>query len=146
MKKCRMCKMPYIGRSDKIFCSILCKSNYHSQLGRVTRDATYYIDKILHRNRSILLEIMGKHKIQIKVPIIILEKKKFNFNYMTKYHVNKQGKVYHYVYDFSYMTFSDNEVLINRRSFIRQNSMCHCNFMFCNQSSIAISLGRKPFL
>ena len=112
---CRLCKSPFTGRSDKIFCTVKCKTTYHQKLSQVTRDAAYVIDKILHRNRSILLEIMGKYKTQLKVPITVLEKKKFNFNYITKYYVNKKGKTYHYVYDFSYMTFGDNEVLINRR-------------------------------
>ena len=103
------------GRQGKIFCSVQCKSNYHYQLRRVTRDVTTAIDKILHRNRSILLEIMGKYKTQSKVPILVLEKKKFNFNYITKYYINSKGKTYNYVYDFSWMTFSDNEVLITRR-------------------------------
>ena len=103
------------GRTDKIFCSIKCKSSYHRQLRAATKKITIGIDKILHRNRSILLEVMGKHKTQNKIPITVLEKKKFNFNYVTKYYVNSKGKTYNYVYDFSWMTFGDNEVLINRR-------------------------------
>lgn len=57
---------------------------------------------------------MGKRQTQIKIPMIKLEKKKFNFNYITKYTINKQGKEYRYVYDFAYMTFSSDEVLIIR--------------------------------
>ena len=115
MRLCKLCKSPFKGRSDKIFCTVKCKSVYHEKLSKVTRDATYAIDKILHRNRSILLEIMGKHTTQKKVPILVLEKKKFNFNYITHYKVNKQGKEYRFLYDFSYMTFSDGTVLVNRR-------------------------------
>jgi len=58
---------------------------------------------------------MGKYKTQKRVPIIELERKRFNFNYITHYKINKQGKEYRYVYDFSYMTFSDATVLINRK-------------------------------
>ena len=114
-KKCRLCKSEFYGRTDKQFCSIKCKSEYHRKLRAVTQDATVEIDKILHRNRSILLEIMGKHKTQIKVPTIMLERKKFNFHYVTKYMKNSRGKMYNYVYDFAWMTFSDNEVLILRK-------------------------------
>jgi hypothetical protein len=113
--KCLMCKTQIKGRSDKKFCSIKCKSAYHHKLRSVTSLATAKIDKILHRNRSILLEIMGKNRTQIKVPLLRLEEKKFNFAYLTKFHINSSGKTYHYVYDFSWMTFSDDEVLINRR-------------------------------
>ena len=115
MKSCRLCKNPFRGRTDKIFCSLKCKSSYHHQLRGVTKSATKDIDTILHRNRSILLEILSKHKTQIRVPITVLEKKKFNFNYITKYYINSRGKTYNYVYDFAWMTFSTNEVLIYRK-------------------------------
>ena len=77
-------------------------------------DATKSIDTILHRNRSILLEVLGKNKSQIKLDRAVLDKKKFNYSFITHYHVNNQGKTVHYVYDFSWMIFSDQEILIKR--------------------------------
>lgn len=77
-------------------------------------DATKAIDIILHRNRSILLEVLGKNKTQIKLDRAVLDKKKFNYSYITHYHKNNQGKTVHYVYDFSWMIFSDQEILIKR--------------------------------
>ena len=82
---------------------------------KVTKKASEVIDEILHRNRSILLEIIGKKKVQIKIDRIILEKKKFRFKYHTHFHVNKSGKMYYYLYDIAWMEFSDDEVLIIRR-------------------------------
>jgi len=114
-KNCKICKKEFSGRSDKVFCSLGCKNEYNVRLRKVTLKASKKIDDILHRNRSILLEIMGKHKTQIKIERMILDKKKFNFNYMTGYSINKAGKFYHHVYDFSYMTFSSEEVLIVRK-------------------------------
>lgn len=114
-KPCKICKKEFAGRSDKIFCSLGCKNEYNTRLRKVTQNATRKIDDILHRNRSILLEIMGKHKTQIKINRIVLDKKKFNFNYMTGYSVNKAGKIYQHIYDFSYMTFSSEQVLIVRK-------------------------------
>jgi hypothetical protein len=111
---CPICKKSIVGRSDKKFCSMICKSEYHRRLINSTNEATRRIDTILHRNRSILLEMMGKNRQQIKVPLIQLEKRKFNFNYITKYIINSQGKTYNYVYDFAWMTFSTNEILIIR--------------------------------
>lgn len=115
-RNCRMCRGHFFGRSDKIFCSPNCKAIYHQKLSKVTSSATLEIDKILHRNRSILLEIMGKRKTQIKIPSIILDRKKFNYDYITKFHINSSGKTYHYVYDFAWMKFSDDEILIIRRT------------------------------
>ena len=114
-KTCILCKNKFTGRADKKFCSVACKNDYHVRLRRVTTLATKSIDEILHRNRSILLEILGKRNKKIKMDRFELEKKKFNFNYMTGYSINKEGKTYHHVYDFSYMTFSDNSILIVRK-------------------------------
>lgn len=73
------------------------------------------INRILSRNRSILLEVMGKNRSQIKVSTLVLEKRKFNFNYITKYTVNSKGKTYNHVYDFAWMNFSSDETLIIRK-------------------------------
>lgn len=111
-RTCPICKAPVAGRSDKTFCSIACKNDYHVRLRRATAKAVRETDKILHRNRSILLELMGKNITQKKLPRVDLDKKKFNFNYYTGSYLNAKGKRYHYVYDFAWMEFSDQEILI----------------------------------
>ncbi len=115
MTKCKICKKEVVGRSDKIFCSIKCKNYYHINLRKVTAIAVEEIDKKLHRNRSILLEILGKHKTQKKIPRIELEKRKFSFKYHTHININSAGKTYNYVYDLAWMEFSDDDILIVRR-------------------------------
>ena len=114
IKKCKMCKALIKGRRDKIFCSVSCKSDYHNRLNKATIDAAEKIDKILHRNRSILLELMGKESKQKKLDKKLLDVKKFNWTYITHYHVNSHNKMVHYVYDFSWMIFSDQEIMIKR--------------------------------
>lgn len=59
-RKCPICKDQLKGRADQRFCSLQCKNEYHIKLRRATKKATGETDKILHRNRSILLEIMRK--------------------------------------------------------------------------------------
>lgn len=113
--KCKICKKKIIGRSDKIFCSVACKSEYHYKLIKATKVATYQIDKILHRNRSIMIEILGKHRNQIQINRILLEQKNFHFKYHTHTHINKQGKMYYYVYDLAWMEFSNDTILIIRK-------------------------------
>ncbi len=115
MGKCKICSKAISGRSDKKFCSTRCKNYYHTNLRRVNGIAVKDIDALLHRNRSILLEVLGKNKTQMKVPRLVLEKKKFNFKYHTHYNVNSRGKTYHHVYDIAWMTFSDDEVLVLRK-------------------------------
>jgi len=114
-RKCKICKKKLVGRSDKIFCSTECKNYYHRRLREVTNKAAFEIDGFLKRNRSILLELLGKNKRQIKVYRNVLEKKNFRFKYHTHTHVNSKGKTFHYVYDLAWMDFSDDEVLIVRK-------------------------------
>jgi len=113
---CKMCKAPLKGRSDKQYCSTSCKNEYHIKLRQVTKSSTINTDKILHRNRAILLEVMGKNIKQKKIERSVLDRKKFNFHYVTGYYFNSKNKIYNYVYDFSWMIFSDREILIIRRS------------------------------
>lgn len=114
-RKCKLCKAPFYGRSDKIFCSAKCKAIYHNKLQKVTNSVTKKIDKILHRNRSILLEIMGKNAKQKTIEKSLLDKTNFKSEYMTGFYENNQGKRYHLVYDFAWMKFKDGRILIIRR-------------------------------
>lgn len=116
MPKCKICSTEFFGRSDKKFCSLRCKNYYHVNLRKVTDKAVKEIDTILHRNRSILLEILGKTAGQKKIDKLVLEKKKFNFFYRTHMTVNSAGKTYNYVYDLAWMEFSDNSILIVRKN------------------------------
>lgn len=114
-KKCKICGQSFFGRKDKLFCTIACKNEYHTKLRAVTQKATNFIDNILHRNRSILLEIMGKNATQKKIERAALDKKKFNYKYHTHTHTNVKGKTYFYLYDFGWMEFSDQQILIVRK-------------------------------
>ena len=115
-RKCILCKKTFQGRSDKIFCSVKCKSTYHQKLKQVTAIEIRDINKILARNRSILLELMGKNAVQKKIKRLELDRKKFNYKYITHYYKNSQAKTYNNVYDFAWMEFSDNEILIVRKN------------------------------
>jgi len=112
---CKICSTIIVGRKDKIFCSVKCKNYYHVNLRKVTAIAVKEIDTILHRNRSILLELMGKRKAEHLVERVVLEKKNFKFKYHTHLQVNSKGKTYYYVYDFAWMEFSTDKILIVRK-------------------------------
>ena len=117
MTKCKMCVKKVVGRSDKLFCSVKCKSNYHRKLRKKTTLITTTIDEILHRNRSILCEIIGDVNVKETIPRMVLEKKKFQFKYHTHMQINKQGKTFFYVYDLAWMSFSNNTILIIKTKF-----------------------------
>ncbi len=114
---CRICKTKLHGRTDKQFCSQKCKSFYHRSLKKATESATAKTDKILHRNRSILLELMGKNSKQKQIAAkLLFDHKNFKRQYMTGFFENAQGKRYYIVYDFAWMEFSTGQVLLIRRA------------------------------
>lgn len=114
MKKCKICKTQFAGRSDKIFCTVKCKNVYHRHLRFASVKSAIRINEYLKRNHGILLELLGKNGSQVKVHRNLLSDKKFRFAYHTHAHINKAGKSFHYIYDLAWMSFSDDEVLIVR--------------------------------
>jgi len=113
--KCFVCKKEFKGRSDKKFCTTKCKNEYHRVLRKKTRSAVKEVDDILHRNYSICLEIMeGHNKDKIMIPRIVMEKLGFQFNYCTGIYKNSQNKLYHYIYNYSWMKFSTQDIMLVR--------------------------------
>ncbi|HLU81619.1 MAG TPA: hypothetical protein VK010_06040 [Flavobacteriaceae bacterium] len=114
-RKCKICGKTLHGRSDKTFCSVSCKNEYHKQLRNTTKQAAFQINGYLKRNYAILLEMLDGNKSQTKVYRNLLEKKKFRFKYHTHFHINSKNKTFFYVYDLAWMEFSDDEVLVVRK-------------------------------
>ncbi len=114
-RRCLLCKKVVVGRSDKKFCSVRCKNTSYAKRRAQNRDATAYTDQILHRNRAILQALLGTNGRKKKIARMHLDRQKFNYDYLTGFHVNTQGKTIHHVYEFSWAIFSDQEVLIYRR-------------------------------
>lgn len=113
--RCKICGKSIYGRSDKIYCSTQCKNEYHKKLRYASMVAAIEINGYLKRNYSILLELMGKNKLQIKLYRNRLEKKGFRFKYHTHFYINSRGKTFFYVYDLAWMEFSDDEILVVRK-------------------------------
>lgn len=117
MKQCKVCHQEFTGRSDKVFCSVKCKNIYHVRLKKNTDKAVRKINQILHRNRRILYELMSEMTAQKTIDRLILDKKGFNFIYHTHQQINSKGKTYYYVYDYGWMSFSDDRIMIVKRKF-----------------------------
>lgn len=113
---CKICENRLTGRGDKIFCNISCKNEYHRQMREFARTQGARINSFLERNYILLHEVLGSKKGQVKVDRNILAKKKFRFKYHTHYHINSRNKTYYYIYDLGWMEFSDDEILIVRKS------------------------------
>jgi hypothetical protein len=114
-RKCPICGSDIVGRSDKKFCSAICKTNHNRAQSKLTAqsDTIKQIDGILHRSHRILSTLMAESKIKkVYFPRLVLERAGFNFNYYTGTYLNNQKKTYHYVYNFAWMTFSMEEIMI----------------------------------
>jgi len=113
-RKCLECGKPLHGRSDKKFCNTACKNAHNAKQRRATKDAVAETDAFLHRNREILVMLAGKaHKIMLDRPT--LTRAGFRWEFMTGIYFNKEGKMYRLVYDYAWMDFSDQQVLLVRK-------------------------------
>ena len=111
---CKVCKIPISGRSDKVFCSLKCKNEYHLELKKSIPIEIKEVDKILFRNRSILYELLGTRKTQRKMKLIDLESKGFNFYYHTHITKSKNQDVF-WCYDKGWTEVSPVDVLIKSK-------------------------------
>lgn len=72
--------------------------------------------QMLLRNRTILHELLDQRaEKKIKVKRAILHKMGYKFELYTGSYTNRQQKTYYYIFDYSWMAFSDQEILILKR-------------------------------
>jgi hypothetical protein len=113
-QQCLQCNKSFKGRSDKKFCSADCKNSYHSQHRKNTRTEVEEIDGYLHRNREILALLMGDG-VKDTIERSVLVRAKFRWEYCTGIYKNKENKIYYIVYDYAWMEFTEQKILIVRK-------------------------------
>jgi hypothetical protein len=114
-KTCENCQKPLAGRMDKKFCSTECKNHYNNSQRKSAKTETQEIDGYLHRNRDILKTIMGNASKET-IDRLILVRAGFKFDYMTGIYFNKENKMYRILYDYAWMEFSDQKILIVKKA------------------------------
>lgn len=57
----------------------------------------------------------GSKTKKVQFQKLVLIRAGFDFTHFTGTYLNNQGKVYHYVYDFAWMEFSTQEVMVVRK-------------------------------
>ena len=114
--ECIVCNKHLTGRRDKKYCSLACKNTYHANRRIEQLPVVGAVDRLLHRNREILVELWEEaNNRKFIVPRTRLQRKGFKFKHYTSTYVNKSGKLYHYVYDFSWMAFTSGDILVVKR-------------------------------
>ena len=101
MKKfCLDCGSSLKGRSDKKFCTDLCRNNYHNRRNQSTNNYVRRINYALRKNRRILEQFseMGQDRITKN----ILVREGFDFNYVTRVVRKGNSALHYFCYDQGY--------------------------------------------
>lgn len=112
-KQCIECGREFFGRSDKRFCSDGCRSAYNN---KITGGADKYVRKInrkLKKNRSILQKMNPEGKTTTHRDQLL--KSGFDFDYHTNTYTTKEGRQYHFCYEYGYLLLEKDFVLLVRR-------------------------------
>ena len=107
MNICPHCNSEIIGRSDKKYCSIHCKSAHQDQKRKSEEGLYFTIDKQLKTNRKIL-------KVYNKSGMSTIRKEKllsegFDPTYFTNYWKNPKGQVYLFCYEYGFLELQQNQ-------------------------------------
>jgi len=115
-RPCPICGNNIIGRSDKKYCSTSCKNKFYAPAKKAQPNDIKTTNRFLLQNFKIMESIFdGEKKKKIMVPRIMLDKMGFNFKYCTGCYINNQNKLYRYIYDYGWMEFSSQELLLIRK-------------------------------
>ncbi|MEL6636527.1 MAG: hypothetical protein AAFR05_07235 [Bacteroidota bacterium] len=115
-KACPICAKPIVGRSDKKFCSLACKNKFHHPAQNQQGNLVKTVNRFLLQNFQIMEGIFREEKKnKLMIPRMVLDQMGFHFNYCTGCYLNRQGKLYHYVYNYAWMAFSNQELMLLRQ-------------------------------
>jgi len=123
MKNCINCNEEFEGRTDKVFCSSYCKSNYHYEKRKEDIDSFYQkVDKQLKKNRRLLKQFNKAGKSTVRKTVLLEEG--FNPRFFTHFWKNKKGQVYLFCYEFGFLEIKDNQktkyVLVQWQDYMRR--------------------------
>ena len=115
LRFCPICGDKIIGRSDKIFCALSCKNEYHNRRLYENLMIANNIDKMLHRNRVLLQELYeeaGNRSFSMSKSR--LAKKGFKFDFYTNATIGTNQQRYQLVYDFGWTIGPNQQVKVHK--------------------------------
>jgi len=107
---CRECGCELRGRSDKKFCSDMCRNAFHNRLKRDLSKEIPAINRILLNNRRILRILQFENCNTITIESAIL--KGLDFSYFTSMDISPDGNPCFFCYDVGYILNSDKTIYI----------------------------------
>lgn len=109
---CQCCAQVLHGRMDKKFCDEGCRNNFNNQQNSVQNKEIRIINRVLKRNRTILLKLLEIGNQSTKVDREYLLMEGFNFRYMTQQGISPDGQSYQICYDVGLISEQDRNYLI----------------------------------
>src|SRR5690606_35076992 len=102
-----VCDKPIRGRTDKKFCGPSCKSAFHYQV-LLEEGSGFYVrvDRQLKTNRRILKRFNKAGKSTVRAQVLI--DGGFNPNFFTHSWKNSKDQVYHFVYEYGFLSRMEN--------------------------------------
>lgn len=109
---CQSCGQILQGRTDKKFCDDGCRNNFNNQQNSIQNKEIRVINRVLKRNRAILLALLSEGKKPTKVDRECLLLEGFNFRYMTHQEAGPAGQLYQICYDVGLISLKNMDYLI----------------------------------
>lgn len=114
---CAECQEALKGRKDQKFCGDYCRNSYNNRLNEDANAKVRRINRILRKNRRIMLQLMELKKSTLHVTD--LAELGFNFHYYTNIYTTQKGSVYTFCYDYGYLKLRDDAYrLIEKMDFV----------------------------
>jgi len=117
-RHCPICDAVVKGRSDKIFCSVKCKSSDQYEKRQKEERFFFQVDKHLKTNRKILRRYNKSGFTTIRCAKLLEEG--FNPNFFTHFWKNNKGDVYLFVYEYGFLKRKEKYVLVTWQNYMKK--------------------------
>ena len=111
---CLECGEPFVGRSDKKFCSDACRNSYNNQVNKNDKNFIRNTNNQLRKNWRILEELNPTDKKTVSKKQLMI--KGFEFNLFTNIHTTKEGVTYNFCYNQGYLLLDNDMYLLVKRN------------------------------
>lgn len=110
-QRCRQCDKVIHGRSDKKFCTDLCRNAHNNKKNAVPSAYSRKIVNILLRNRKVLSELSDGQTFPLSVPLPDLQLRGFRSDYHTGRSQMKRHETLR-CFEFEYRLYKNKKVVI----------------------------------
>ena len=114
IKQCIECGGSVFGRTDKKFCSELCRNSHNNKINSFSSNYVRNVNYMLRRNRRILEELTPSPPVRITKDKLL--QKGFNFQYHTNIYPNRKGVNYFFCYEYGYIPLAKDKYMLIKRN------------------------------